>query len=494
MTTGIDEIRADAREDDWDPQGYPALIGRWSPDVLLLIDPLGTFQHVGESVRRVLGYDPESRLGDAVWDFVHPDDLVAAAGALNEASRTTGYHLPTEMRIRHADGHFVDCELTGNAVDGPGGAWLVLSVRASGDRNEVIGRRRQIEQLIRMASLECAAARWNEVDALVGRFLQDLAEVVGAEMVELAWEVRDQVLRVGARWPAVSSATRPAADQGEFVPLWPLEDGVVSLLRFSSDLESLEPSPARDRLIRLRARAVVEVPLSTRAPWGVIRLVFGEDWRSWDDTNVDLVTVLVNTLTSTLRRCRAEARLQEQACTDPLTGLLNRVELYRCFEQILTARDEGRRVGDAHTVGVLYGDLDRFKEVNDRFGHAAGDELLVAVADALRAGTREGDLISRFGGDEFVIVCPSLESPEALDQVRDRVQRAVGAIRQDGITAHISLGAALAADGLGADDLVRLADEAMYRSKRDRRRAGGGQGKWAMASSNTRNNAGPAFS
>ncbi len=253
--------------------------------------------------------------------------------------------------------------------------------------------------------------------------------------------------------------------------LWPLEQTAAQLLRFSSDLEELPPSPVRDRLVALRSEAVVEVPLSPRAPWAVMRLAFGPHWRRWDDANVDLVVVLASTLMATLRRCLAEAHLHTQARTDPLTGLMNRAELYRQFEQTLAGRDLPASDGSGD-LGVLYCDLDYFKHVNDRYGHAAGDQLLVDVAEVLRTNTRDVDLIARVGGDEFVLVCPQLDRPETLSRIMARLCHAVGALAPDGVPLRLSVGAALAEPGQDVDDLIRLADEAMYRVKRDGRRYG----------------------
>lgn len=439
------------------------------PDVMVVVDPSGAVRFASDSVRRVLGFSPEDHTGSAIWDFVHPEDMVAAAGAVSEASRSTGYHQPAVFRIRHEEWEWVECEVNGSTLEGPDGAWLVLAIRATGDRDELMGRRRRIEQLIRMASLECSSVPWDDVDALVERYLQDLAGVVGAELVELAWEESDAELRIGARWPVVRLGQVASAQYEPFVPLWPIDETAAQLLHFSTQLAELPPSSARDRLVALRSEAVVEVPLSPRAPWAVVRLAFGPQWRRWDDANVDLVVVLASTLMATLRRCLAEAHLHAQARTDPLTGLMNRSELYRRFETTL-----GQHADDAqrHDLGVLYCDLDFFKHVNDRYGHTAGDQLLVDVAEVLRANTRDVDLIARVGGDEFVLVCPDLESPDTLSSIMARLCHAVGSLAPNGVPLRLSVGAAMARPGLGVDDLIRLADEAMYRVKRDGRRYG----------------------
>lgn len=441
------------------------------PDVLVVVDPDGAIRFASGSVQRVLGFSPHQHLGQPIWDFVHPDDLVAAAGAVSEASRTAGYHQPSVFRVCHEDGRWVECEVNGLTVEGDGGSWLVLAIRSTGDRDEVMGRRRRIEQLIRMASLECSSVPWDHVGALVDRYLQDLAAVVGAELIELAWEEPDTELSVGARWPCVRLDRSSDVAQERFVPLWPLEQTAAALLCFTTAIEDLDESPVRERLLALGSDAVVEVALSPHAPWAVLRMAFGPQWLCWDDTNVDLVVVLASTLMATLRRCLAEEHLHAQARSDALTGLMNRAELYRQFAALLERRGvKGDRAGPGHDLGVLYCDLDNFKQVNDRYGHAVGDQLLVDVADALRANVRDVDLIARVGGDEFVLVCPDLEAPETLSRIMARLCHAVTSLAPAGVPLRLSVGAAMARPGSTADELIRLADEAMYRVKREGRR------------------------
>jgi len=445
------------------------------PDVVAVIDAHGVLRYVGGEAERLLGRVPRDHIGTTMWEFLHPDDLIAAAGALNEASRTEGYHQPAVFRMRHGSGDWVECEVNAVTIDGPGGCWIILAIRGVADRDVVMGRRRRIEQIIQVASLECSAVEWSHVDRTVQRFLGELAAVVRAVSVELAWVEPGGELRTRASW-TLAAGSRFVADRRHptpgdlpgvpvfprFEPLWSIDDMEGSILRFSSDLPELSPSDVRDRLIEGGAHAVVEVPLAVGQPWSVLRLAFGQTWEQWDDVNVDLVIVLASTLMATLRRCMAEEHLRRQASTDALTGLLNRAELYRLLESFLA---DPHATGE---VGVLYGDLDLFKQVNDRFGHGAGDRLLCQVADALRTSVRGVDLVSRFGGDEFVVVCPDLEGPEHLEQVLGRVREAVAALCEPDRPVSMSLGGVLSRPGLGCDEMVRLADEAMYRDKRDR--------------------------
>ncbi|MCY1143671.1 GGDEF domain-containing protein [Actinoplanes sp. Pm04-4] len=173
---------------------------------------------------------------------------------------------------------------------------------------------------------------------------------------------------------------------------------------------------------------------------------------------VPLVMVRVARLAA--QRRAAEQALHRLATRDGLTGLANRGA---CLDHLSAALDE-----DSHDLTVLFCDLDGFKPVNDRLGHAAGDELLVAVADRLRTCVRGDDLVSRFGGDEFVLIC---RGPEAVDVVAARIAELTGRpFTAAGEQVHIgiSVGAARARPADTIDALLNRADMAMYEAKKSK--------------------------
>lgn len=166
-------------------------------------------------------------------------------------------------------------------------------------------------------------------------------------------------------------------------------------------------------------------------------------------------------------RKRAEEDLQRRASQDPLTQLANRERFTATLTAALTPRPE--RVPKAD-VGLVYLDLDGFKPVNDTYGHAAGDEVLQAVAGRLRQVTRPQDCVARLGGDEFAVIAPRITAA-GLTDLAGRIERSLTAPhRVHGVPVEVgaSVGTYLAAAGEGPTDCVHRADEAMYATKLDR--------------------------
>jgi diguanylate cyclase (GGDEF)-like protein len=187
--------------------------------------------------------------------------------------------------------------------------------------------------------------------------------------------------------------------------------------------------------------------LTRRQPAGVVRMAG-----------------LVRALEGTLAARRAlEAELQHRAAHDALTGLANRVLFADTVTHALTRRDDA-----ATAFAVLFLDLDDFKSVNDRLGHAAGDELLQHVAHRLRACVGDRGLIARLGGDEFAVLVDPLNADNDGDAVAAELLDALGAplvVRGEPLRVHASIGVAVSADAATTDELLAHADVAMYAAK-----------------------------
>jgi diguanylate cyclase (GGDEF)-like protein len=165
-----------------------------------------------------------------------------------------------------------------------------------------------------------------------------------------------------------------------------------------------------------------------------------------------------------IERRGALARLEHQADTDRLTGLPNRAGL---LKRLGASLDRAAR--DDAPVAVFFVDVDRFKLLNDSLGHRAGDDVLVSIADRLRAATRPDDVVARLGGDEFVVVCENLSAPDVAQRLGARIVEACAApvdAVDEPLVVTVSVGIALSSTtAVDADELLRAADAAMYRAK-----------------------------
>jgi diguanylate cyclase (GGDEF)-like protein/PAS domain S-box-containing protein len=172
--------------------------------------------------------------------------------------------------------------------------------------------------------------------------------------------------------------------------------------------------------------------------------------------------VLLLQIDDVTERRQVEADLAHRATHDTLTRLPNR-------ELLLEHLTDGLDAGQALALAVL--DLDGFKEINDRHGHAAGDRVLTIVADRLRRLVRPSDLVARLSGDEFVVLCPNVDA-EAAAELASRIAAAVGQpMDVDGVEMHVEVSVGIAfSDASGAEALLARADHAMYQMKSRRRR------------------------
>ena len=172
---------------------------------------------------------------------------------------------------------------------------------------------------------------------------------------------------------------------------------------------------------------------------------------------------------SAARRMQMERRLhlrneelQLLALTDELTGIANRRALFRAGEDVLSS---GR------ALSVVLFDLDRFKQINDTFGHLTGDHILADIATAFKANTRYGDIIGRYGGDEFVLLLPDTEAEEArqiAERILDKIRQLSWMISDRQLTVSAQWGLASSTEGDTLTDLLSQCDKALYHGKNRR--------------------------
>jgi diguanylate cyclase (GGDEF)-like protein len=178
----------------------------------------------------------------------------------------------------------------------------------------------------------------------------------------------------------------------------------------------------------------------------------------------DLAGVVTSHVNIT-RRKMAEQTLAHQAAHDSLTGLANRSLFADRLTSALTSR---RSQASSTQVGLMYLDADGFKQINDTYGHDAGDEALLTIGHRLRSHVRPQDTVARLAGDEFAVVAPRI-SADGLDGLVGRVSTALSQphlIHGHLVSVPVSIGSYLAAPGEASDTALRQADQAMYAAKR----------------------------
>ncbi len=173
-------------------------------------------------------------------------------------------------------------------------------------------------------------------------------------------------------------------------------------------------------------------------------------------------TILLNDVTENVGLVK---KLNLQATTDEMTGIFNRRHLMQLGAQALK-----RACREKASIGIIMMDLDYFKHVNDSYGHQAGDEVLRSVAKCFQSGLRDGDILGRIGGEEFVAILPSADLT-AVIQIAERLRQQIGILtipfgeKKINITASFGVHAYDSNQEPSLDELLSIADQALYKAK-----------------------------
>jgi diguanylate cyclase (GGDEF)-like protein/PAS domain S-box-containing protein len=375
---------------------------------------------IDEATTRMLGWKPEEMVGRRSLDFIHPDDQERAIENWMEMLSRPGQS--ARVRLRHSchDGSWQWLEISNaNLLDDPEHGYVLAEMVDISDEMAAQEALRAREQLLnRLAEAVPIGLLQVDRERRVLYTNERFGAIVG---VESCTEVDDQLATVAAE---------------DRTALWSAIEAVLE--GRDSDIEVRVCPPNGDlRHCRALLRSLTD-----------------------DAGQVTGAIVCLEDVTDSVQ---LRAQLEERASIDVLTRCHNRgstmAELERALAQPGT------------TTAVIFVDVDRFKPVNDRYGHTAGDELLRVVAARLQRAVRERDVVGRLGGDEFLVVCPAVGGPGEAMAVADRVRESIsGIVRLDHATldVRVSLGVACAAAGTTADAVVARADAAMYEAKRSR--------------------------
>ena len=379
---------------------------------------------VDEALTQILGWGADEMKGRRSMEFVHPEDHAIAIENWMEMLAAPGPGRRVRLRHRHRDGGWVWFEITNhNLLDDPEHGCVVTGMVDISDE---------------MAAHEALRAR--------EQLLDRLAEAVPVGLVQI-----DAVRRV------VYTNDRLHQIVG-------IERSETLQQQLSSVVETDQPAlgHAIDNVLGIGSPTDIEVEL--RLPDRDLRRC-AVSLRALSD-EADRINGAIACVTDVTDSARMREELRRRATIDELTGCYNRASTMRALDEQIA------RNGSGATPGVIFIDLDHFKQVNDQFGHACGDKLLRIAAQRITAGVRAHDIVGRIGGDEFLVVLPDVESPRYALQL---AQRLAVALQNDmclgGATVSntASIGVACANEShTDAEMLVAEADSAMYQSKRQR--------------------------
>lgn len=375
-----------------------------------------------------------------------------------------------ELCRASADGPLRWISVSGEPIFDPEGAFK--GYRGIG--KDITGRKQAEEQIRSNALQQRLIAEFGQ-QALAGGelavVLQSAADLVAgtlgadcAGVLSFDPAAAQLVYRAVAGWP-------PEWVGAQVLPLAPGHrlEGVVTrreplVVADYADYELEAGSP----IVEFGIRSGAHVPIfGTAGAIGVLT-AHTRELRRFIEDDVSFLRSVANILATAIERQVAEDQMAHLAQFDTVTGLPNRhVFRDRCNVAIVQAQRNG------WVAGMLFVDLDRFKAVNDTFGHAVGDKLLRAVAGRLKGCVRAGDTLARLSGDEFAIVLSSISSGNDAGMVAQKIIDALSApFEIDHHEAYVSASVGVAiypADGLTAEELLKNADTAMYRAKQEGR-------------------------
>lgn len=393
----------------------------------LVLNASGVIISADDATTALLGWPADEIVGRAALDLIDPEDHERSIAFWVDVLAHRGATRRLRQRWLRQDGGVLWVETTeSNHLDGQGGGHVAAEL---------------VDISEEMAAQTALRAR--------EELLVRLTEALPTGVLQL--NAADEIVFSNARWSEITELHQ-GASFADFIRLCSgpdrnrLNAGITRTRESGIDSEldvHIHTTADNRRVCRLRLCAL-------------------------GDGNASPQSGVLACLEDITESHELQRRLREQAQRDPLTGLLNRSAIMsRLADCIHDARERHR------SAAVLFVDLDDFKAVNDRFGHAAGDDLLRRVGDCIKECVRAEDLVGRLGGDEFVVIIPDLMVPAAATALARRLEIEISSliVAPGERLLSGSVGVGLLDSTLStADDLLAAADTAMYAAKRRRRR------------------------
>lgn len=429
-------------------------------DAVCAVDGQGRFVFVSAACERIFGYTPQELIGQPMIDLVHPADRHRTLDAAREIMDGEP-KLNFENRYLHKDGRVV--HILWSARWSPADQLRIAVARDITERKQAESRQAALYAISEAAHAAAdLLALFKRIHLIIGEWLPALNFSVAlydeqCEQLNFAYHVDDLERQPDGPSSVTKRLCAEVIRSGQPILLTP---GCSQL-----------PSGFCDLVAQPNAPCWLGVPLiSQNGTIGALIVKSTQDNQRYTEQDKELLQYVCAQLTIAIERQQLHARLQRMAQYDQLTQVPNRELLRERFKAALaTARTASGR------MALLYIDLDRFKQINDTYGHAVGDMLLQAVASRLQGCVRDTDTVARIGGDEFVVLLHSVQALEDAHHVQEKIRHALTQpLRLDGhcLSIEPSIGVACFPEhGLEDVALFRHADEAMYAAKRQNHKA-----------------------
>ncbi|MFJ3487649.1 diguanylate cyclase domain-containing protein [Pseudomonas sp. NPDC090202] len=437
---------------------YAALLGFVDMllDAICVVDAQGRFVFVSAASEQIFGYTPAELIGQPMIELVHPDDrerTLAAAGEIMAGRPNSGF----ENRYVRKDGRVVH---------------IMWSARWSADDGLRIAVARDVTERKRSEAMRSALLRISEaahvasdLPALFREIHGAIGDLLPAQNFYVA--LRDKYSGL-LNFPYYVDPDDPLLQQpmANALASEVAGNGKTLLLARCCDGEAIS---APDHLLQLLGDddlSWLAVPLETQhGNIGALLVKNHAGSAAYVERDKELLQFVSTQVAAAIERKQLYDRLKSMAQYDQLTQLPNRMLLHERLQQSLARAKAGKG-----RLALLYLDLDKFKQVNDTLGHAAGDLLLQEVAHRLKQCVRETDTVSRIGGDEFVVLLDRVNTRDDAGRVAEKICKALNVpMVLKGHDWQILPSIGIANYPENATDLAQLfrhADEAMYCAKK----------------------------
>lgn len=392
-----------------------------SGDGMVVLRQDGSVYRANRRYAEMLGYTREEIKTRYVWDWdtqFNREELLEMLRAVNQSDA----HFDTQQRRK--DGTLIDVELSNNGAHYKDQQLVFCIVRDITARKQTEEKLRQSEDRLQRIASQVPGALYQYRMASDGTrsfpyFSEGIVELGGLTLEELSGTGLDQLM----------SHLHPA-------------DAVAVETSVQESARTLSHAHVEFRILHGD---------------GSIRWIEG---RSTPQKEPDGAILWTGVLLDVTQRKKAEERVQAMAITDGLTGLINRQEFSRLLQSEL---ERATRYNTPLSL-IMY-DLDHFKEINDRFGHSTGDDVLIAIANLINDNIRSIDIHGRWGGEEFMVVLPQA-GLDAARNVAEKLRRAIADHCFDQVgSVTASFGVAELAPPENSKSLTQRVDEALYRAK-----------------------------